>query len=83
MSQQGTKLAVLGWGKDGSDGQNTAMFHEAEVELWDLVGCITSYGSDRLGDVTIFVSNPGMTNSCKGESGGPLLYNNHHGGIAQ
>eukprot|EP00957_Ditylum_brightwellii_P199093 15176415-Ditylum_brightwellii.AAC.1 len=28
--QKWTKLAVLGKGKDGSDGQNTAMLHEAE-----------------------------------------------------
>eukprot|EP00957_Ditylum_brightwellii_P151912 11568366-Ditylum_brightwellii.AAC.1 len=59
------------------------MLHEAEVELCDLAGCITSYVSNRLADFTICAANPGMTNPCQGESGEPLLYNNHHGGISQ
>eukprot|EP00957_Ditylum_brightwellii_P203410 15334493-Ditylum_brightwellii.AAC.1 len=67
----GTKLAVLGWGKEGSDVQNTDTLHKAEVELWDLAGCITSYGGDSCGSLPYNNHHGGIAQLCPSPTSRP------------
>lgn len=73
----GSTLAIVGWGRTSATGPTSPVLRAASVKLLDQASCRGAIEGDRFDynyQLCTTGLNPGaQTNTCRGDSGGPLL----------
>ncbi|XP_015923310.1 vitamin K-dependent protein C isoform X1 [Parasteatoda tepidariorum] len=75
------RLTILGWGKRRNySNYGTDILHEANVPIVNFRECQKSYHDQYISDNMLCAGfEAGLVDSCKGDSGGPLMYQRKDG----
>nr|QHB21571.1 venom S1 protease 26 [Platymeris rhadamanthus] len=72
----GKKVTVAGWGRTAPKGSGSNVLMKVDLDVVPLEYCLKSYSHLKTNPPTQICTHTENKDSCKGDSGGPLLYLN-------
>uniref|UniRef100_A0AB38ZE62 Venom S1 protease 10 n=1 Tax=Ectomocoris sp. TaxID=3104572 RepID=A0AB38ZE62_9HEMI len=74
LDLEGKKVLVIGWGRTTAKGSSSDILLKVELDVQPLSYCVKSYSYLRTSPPRQLCTHTKDKDSCKGDSGGPLLY---------